>query len=330
MRTEPNDPVTVDAYVTELMLADCPDVIGQIVAMSRTQDTREDTRHEARLALKEQARRDLESATRDLAAVQRQLEDPNAALDKRRIEKRVKQLTDIVEKKRDALRKVTESKPSNFILRRHTSRILEGIAKLIGKGPQVLRTVDVPKAYAKADGLTLIREAIAEKEARRATLYDARLPFAEAFGRYESGVNATVAKAGDAQLGEFSRVRSDSRGNFRFDRVELPPEFFMHAIRAFVLSYGEDRLRKFYDRLEARGEEFIAMTDRERELKAITADIADLEVIEGELIRRAVMAGNEVIIRPTMSIDALLGLEPDPAAEFESPKPQIIDITQAA
>jgi hypothetical protein len=321
--SENNTPVNYDRQRAELNLVDLSEGAQAVVAMSQEQDAAEAAKNEARRAKQARLLDEIQSLQRTLSDARRMASHPNSDMvETKRAEKRVAQIEKAIATKKAAL----DAKPprgKGTPPRRHTSRIMAVIAQ---NRPVRELKVQPSKKYSGANGLEVVREEIAALQVEIPKLYEARLPEEDAFARWKRTVHRQSDRADSVPFGEFLRVREGPGGSFAMPAIDIPNDIFIRAVESFVVALGEEKLRKLYDNLQLEADvRFLSIEDRRRELARIQKDIRALEIIEGELIRRAALAGESATIRGNMDIDALLGIEVDTSAP-KKPKPQILEV----
>lgn len=311
LEAESNSPVSYNERQAELNRTDLSPGAQAVVGMSEAMDEAERATNDARRAKQAAARENKQEWQRTRNDLLRELSHPNCK-DAKRLEKRLAQIDKAIEKANAEINAKPKPNPPGTQPRRHTSQIMAVIARNVAVRPV---SVTIPKKFAGDDGLEKVRAEIDTKKKRITALYNAWLPFEDAVRRFRNGVVRLSNEADAIPFKEFARVHEGAGGSFLPQPVEIKPSIFARAVEAFTLSYGEERLRKLYDSLELEADaEFISIEDRKRELAKVQKDILELERIEGELIRRKALAGESVIIRGSMNIHALLGIEPDPDA----------------
>jgi hypothetical protein len=313
LEAENNSPVSYNERQADLNLVDLPEDRQALVAMCQAQDEAERAIHEARLAKQAAARERKQELQRTRNDLQRELSHPNCDLqDAKRLQKRLAQADKAIEKANADIAAKPKRNPPGTQPRRHTSQIMAVIARNVAVRPV---SVTIPKKFAGDDGFEKVRAEIDTKKKRITALYDAKLPFEDAVRRYRNAVLRLSNEADAIPFGEFATIREGAGGSFLPQAVEIKPSIFARATEAFTLAYGEERLRRLYDSLELEADaEFLSIEDRRRELAKVQKDILALEHIEGALIRSKALAGESVVIRGSMDIYALLGIEPDPDA----------------
>jgi hypothetical protein len=324
---KPNDVAAYSPHHADLELANADPSIQRIIEASLRMDAEDEAAADAR---REQAIRTSEEISREsglLAQMRKSLGEPgHTKASKAKLEKQIAMQAGKIDRLN---RQSAESKANRKYspARMNTSRMLAVIASKAGQRPHRLKEIEIPKAYAGPDGLALVREHIAELHAREAVLYSAYCTRDEAKRRMHAKIRQKAKGADALPLAETSVVRRHADGSMYFADFDMPSGAWWDAVLPMVVAYYDVRIDRHYDKLEEGFEaEFISLEDRRREQRELVAKCRELELIEGALIRKAALAGHEVIARPDMDAKNLIPLEVDPDAEWEEPSPQFVEV----
>jgi hypothetical protein len=330
-RYENNRSVTPDWDNVELVLPDLPEEVQAILAHSQAQDEFNEAEATANFEAAEARRIAIEDAERNLKHAKYALQSPTAHLHMDALKKRVRAAEHALKMAHKKHKSPVALAPKGT--RMHTTRIAKFIGEI--RRPQRPIVVKIPEPYSKTDTLSAICLVQSHKEARysrKRELVSARLPLEEAIARFNASANRLAKDSNSVPFEEFSIVHEGQSGRFFQESVDLPPSTFTAACLGFLKAFGEDRLTKIYAKWESAGEfddgvEILSMADRRRENAALDAEIDKLNWIEGALTRRAITEGNpDLSINPDLTPRQLIGLEEDPDAKVEEPKPGFVEV----
>lgn len=313
----PNENVGFSQHRADLALALVDPATRAMVEQSLAWDHEAAAENEAIYQAQLKRSDEIQSVTLKLAQLRRQLEEPgHTRQSQRAIEAQIKALELKLEglNKRDAKRTKREA-------RKVTSQMLAALAKISAR-PHKLRKIDLG-AYAKKKpmiALTDVRAQIAALYVREDELYVAILPKDDAIQRFVRPLKRLAERAKAIPVGEAAHVHRGGDGRFVLQPIEIPEAALWDCIVPLATAHFADRVDAHYKKAGYDLCEQLTLADRQREQRELMAKLNTLELIEGELIRAAYLAGETPIVRPDMHVRNLFPFEVDLDAEFEEPE----------
>jgi hypothetical protein len=319
MLRAPNDEVGFSQHYADLGLATLDPVVRMIVEAEQRRRAQVSSANIAHYEQKTRDAAELSEAMLLLARLRRNRDTPGhtkgslAALNR--------QIAGQESKIESLKRRIKDAKKRALIeVGMHPSRPLAVIAEA-GRKPMKLKEVSIPKQYAGKDTLSAlasVREEIAAIHEQERGLYTAFLTKEEAMARVIAPIKARAARAKGIPLGEAAHVRQGADGRFLLQSIEIPEAALWEAIVPLAVATFGDRIDSLYERLEFEdGARFMSLKERRKIQRDLKTKLDALELIEGQLIRDATLAGHEVIVRGDMNARALIPLEIDDSVEWE-------------